>query len=150
VRDRDRPFRDLSQFKDQILGTINLKASNFGLAEGSTDTVPDDAGVVVVASPETELMPEELATLKRYWDGGGRLLVLVDPADDPPAELLAHLGLKAGEGMLAHESRHLRQSLGVADRVLLYSNRYGSHASMKTLARAAVPIFVPGVRAVEK
>lgn len=150
VRDRDRPFRDLSQFKDQILGPLNLRTSNFGLAEGSTDAVPDDAGAVVVASPETELMPEELETLKRYWDGGGRLLVLADPADDPPAALLAHLGLKAGEGLLAHESRHLRQTLGLADRALLYSNRYGSHASMKTLARAAVPIFVPGVRAIEK
>src|SRR5690606_11316402 len=44
----------------------------------------------------------------------------------------------------------LRQTLGPADRVLLFSNRYGSHQSTKTLARAAVPVLLPGARAVEK
>lgn len=151
VRDREQPLRNLRFFTDQILEPLNLKSKNLGVSEGSTIAVPDDAGVVVVASPQTELFPEELETLKRYWDDGGRLLVLLDSADEPPAELLAHLGVKALEGSLAHESRHLPGAGGPAARVLLYSNRFGSHASMRTLTRtaAAAAVVLPSVRGIE-
>ena len=40
--------------------------------------VPADADVVVVAAPERDLMPEELAALDRYLARGGRMLVLAD------------------------------------------------------------------------
>ena len=40
--------------------------------------VPADADVVVVAAPERDLMPEELAVLERYLARGGRMLVLAD------------------------------------------------------------------------
>jgi ABC-type uncharacterized transport system involved in gliding motility auxiliary subunit len=43
----------------------------------STD-VPEDADLVVVAAPERDLMPEELAVLERYLERGGRMLVLAD------------------------------------------------------------------------
>ncbi|HTO53352.1 MAG TPA: DUF4350 domain-containing protein [Myxococcota bacterium] len=40
--------------------------------------VPADADVLVVAAPERDLMPEELAMLDRYLGRGGRMLVLAD------------------------------------------------------------------------
>ena len=40
--------------------------------------VPADADLVVVAAPERDLMPEELAVLDRYLERGGRMLVLAD------------------------------------------------------------------------
>ena len=40
--------------------------------------VPADADVLVVAAPERDLMPEELAVLDRYLERGGRMLVLAD------------------------------------------------------------------------
>jgi len=40
--------------------------------------VPADADLVVVAAPERDLMPEELAVLDAYLTRGGRLLVLAD------------------------------------------------------------------------
>ncbi len=40
--------------------------------------VPEDADLVVVAAPERDLMPEELAVLDRYLARGGRMLVLAD------------------------------------------------------------------------
>ncbi len=40
--------------------------------------VPADADLVVVAAPERDLMPEELAVLDRYLARGGRLLALAD------------------------------------------------------------------------
>src|SRR5262245_3068531 len=44
----------------------------------ATSAVPDDADVVVVAAPERDLMPEELAVLEAYLARGGRMLVLAD------------------------------------------------------------------------
>jgi ABC-type uncharacterized transport system involved in gliding motility auxiliary subunit len=40
--------------------------------------VPADADLVVVAAPERDLMPEELAVLDRYLRRGGRMLVLTE------------------------------------------------------------------------
>jgi gliding motility-associatede transport system auxiliary component len=40
--------------------------------------VPDDCSVLVVAAPERDLLPEELAVLDRYLARGGRMLVLAD------------------------------------------------------------------------
>jgi ABC-type uncharacterized transport system involved in gliding motility auxiliary subunit len=44
----------------------------------SSSEVPSDADLVVVAAPERDLMPEELAVLDRYLERGGRMLVLAD------------------------------------------------------------------------
>jgi ABC-type uncharacterized transport system involved in gliding motility auxiliary subunit len=41
--------------------------------------VPDDATVVTVVGPTTEMLDEELESLKRYLGKGGRLLLMVDP-----------------------------------------------------------------------
>jgi ABC-type uncharacterized transport system involved in gliding motility auxiliary subunit len=44
----------------------------------ASSEVPADADLVVVAAPERDLMPEELAVLERYLERGGRVLVLAD------------------------------------------------------------------------
>ncbi len=44
----------------------------------ASSDVPEDADLVVVAAPERDLMPEELAVLDRYLTRGGRMLVLAD------------------------------------------------------------------------
>ena len=44
----------------------------------ATSEVPADADVVVVAAPERDLLPEELAVLEGYLARGGRMLVLAD------------------------------------------------------------------------
>ena len=46
------------------------------------NAVPDDATIVVVAGPQTDLPQNEVEALAAYLDGGGRLLVLVDPPVD--------------------------------------------------------------------
>jgi len=81
AREKDNPLRKLNLFK-QLLDGQNYKIENFGVAEGSADTVPDDASVVVIAAPEKPLLPEEERALVEYVDKGGRLLVLYDPGGD--------------------------------------------------------------------
>src|SRR5258705_8573487 len=48
------------------------------LVGAAASEVPADADVVVVAAPERDLLPEDVAVLEAYLAGGGRMLVLAD------------------------------------------------------------------------
>ena len=59
-----------------------LGLDNFGVASlilAQQLRVPEDATVVVVAGPQTDLLPGELEALRTYLNRGGKLLVLIDP-----------------------------------------------------------------------
>jgi ABC-type uncharacterized transport system involved in gliding motility auxiliary subunit len=45
--------------------------------------VPEDAAAIVVAGPRTDFFPQEIEMLDRYLGRGGKLLVLLDPPDEP-------------------------------------------------------------------
>lgn len=139
-RTRDTLLLKLNTFKT-LLEDQNLKVREFGLADGSSNTVPEDAAMLVVPAPENPLLPEELRTVRDYLERGGSLWVLVEPGRDPAEELLSSLGLSATEPMLANASVHLRQTRGIADRVLLLSNRFGTHAAVSTLSKHSTQLF---------
>lgn len=63
----------------QILQKQNYLIKDLGLSQGLASEIPDDADVVLVLGPSEPFAPEEIATLKRYADRGGRLLVALDP-----------------------------------------------------------------------
>jgi hypothetical protein len=130
----ENPFFKLGDFQ-KILKAQNYDLKDFGLTNGSTDAVPDDAALVVLAAPEKKLFPEEVATLKRYVDAGGALLVYVDPGREPVGPLMAHLGLQIGEHPLANAKQHARTTGGIVDRGNLITNRFGSHATVATLSK---------------
>jgi len=44
--------------------------------------IPEDATVVVLAAPEKPLFPEEVESLRRYLNQGGRLVVFLEPFQD--------------------------------------------------------------------
>jgi ABC-type uncharacterized transport system involved in gliding motility auxiliary subunit len=59
-----------------------LKGDNIAvepLALTQHKDVPDDASVVAIVGPTTDLLDEELDAMKRYLDKGGRVLLMVDP-----------------------------------------------------------------------
>jgi ABC-type uncharacterized transport system involved in gliding motility auxiliary subunit len=47
--------------------------------------VPNDATVVVIAGPTSDLLPQEVEALKRYLARAGKLMVLIDPQVGPNA-----------------------------------------------------------------
>lgn len=56
--------------------------------------IPDDASVVVIAGPTSDLLQPEVDKLRAYLDQGGKLMVLIDPpqrADAPPLDNLKGL-----------------------------------------------------------
>ncbi len=74
-------------------------------------TVPDDATVVVVAGPQTDLLPGEIDALAAYLDRGGKLLVLLDPPTDAESpqpdgllELVRAWGIEAGTDVVVDAS----------------------------------------------
>ena len=82
----------------EALGLDNYQVEPLLLAQQGT--VPDDATVVVAAGPQTDLLQGEVDALAAYLDGGGKLLVLLDPPADgssPGPDLL--FGLLRGWGI---------------------------------------------------
>lgn len=150
-RERDNPLRKLNLFK-KILETQNMKLSNLGASEGLANGVPDDADLLIIAAPDKSMLPAEIESIEAFMDGGGKVFLMTDPGGDPMPELMAKLGLTFGEHPLAHATSHLRQTRGPADRILLVTNRYGSHKAVKTLSKAGTtsPLMVPTVLSVEK
>lgn len=151
-KEKDDALRKLSVLKRGIFDPENLKLEEFGVSTGSAEKVPDDAALVVVAAPQKELLPEEIATLKAYLDGGGHLLLLNDAEGEPLTDLVTHLGLETGKGVLAHGDKFLPRVGGKADRVNLATNKFGSHESVKTLSRNATQlgVIIPSARWVAK
>lgn len=150
-REREDTLRKLALFK-KVLESQNYKAHNLGAAEGLANTVPADADLVVLAAPEKPLLPEETESLKTYLDQGGAMLVMTDLKADPMADLLGHMGVSAGTHPLAHAKAHIRQTRGPNDRILLATNRYGSHKAVRTLSKngTTMQIILPAAVKLEK
>jgi ABC-type uncharacterized transport system involved in gliding motility auxiliary subunit len=61
----------------EALGRENYVVEKLVIAQ--TGAVPEDAAVVVIAGPSTDLFPPEIEALKKYLAGGGKVLMLLDP-----------------------------------------------------------------------
>lgn len=93
-RDPEGDDRDGYRAARDALGRDNFRVETVVLAQ--TGEVPADATVLVVAGPSTDLLPAEADLLRDYLEGGGKLLLMLDPPDtedDPPRpNLLALAG----------------------------------------------------------
>jgi hypothetical protein len=62
-----------------LLQKQNVTVKDLGLAQGLGSEVPNDADAVVVLGPSDGFSPEEIASLQRFADKGGHLLLALDP-----------------------------------------------------------------------
>ncbi len=65
------------------------------------ERVPEDAAILVIAGPQKDMPPAELDKIRRYIDGGGSVLFLLDPLLAP--EISKHLegyGFKIGNDII--------------------------------------------------
>ncbi len=66
--------------------------------------VPTDCTTVIVAGPSRDFLPGEADHLAGYLDGGGRVLLLVDPkAPESVVQLLARYNVRAGDDIVVDE-----------------------------------------------
>ena len=63
--------------------------------------VPDSCDILVVPGPEKDLLPSELASIRRYIDRGGPVLFMVEPfMGENLAPFLAQFGVRVGDDLV--------------------------------------------------
>jgi hypothetical protein len=122
----------------KLLESQNYTVKDLGMAQGLGIEIPKDANIVAVLGPARPFLPGEVASLKRFAEGGGHLLLALDPEPNIDLDPLADIaGLSFAPVALAHEKVYLRRRFNDSDRTVLVTNRYSSHASVSTLSRNA-------------
>lgn len=149
----------------QLLQRQNYSVKDLGLNQGLGRAVPDDAAVVLVLGPTRPFAPEEIASLKKYAEGGGKLFLALDPeapGDEGQIDPAAHsrsltalaevVGLEFSATVLANERHHVRRRFNDSDRVMLVTSSFSSHAAVSTLSRGAPrsAVVVSGSGSLEK
>ncbi|WP_433937684.1 Gldg family protein [Sorangium cellulosum] len=137
----------------KLLESQNYVIKDLGLAQGLGSEIPKDAGVVIVLGPQKEFLPEEVAALQRYADGGGHLLLALDPEAKVDLDPLARVvGLTWKPVTLANDRVYVRRRFNESDQGMLVTTRYSSHASVSTLSRHAqqAPTIFPGASSLDK
>lgn len=90
------PLRGLSEVS-HLLKTYNIDTDQLELTQ--TTEIPLDSNLVIIASPQTPFLPEEVEQLKRYLsDRNGRLIAFLDPINPHGLdELLYEWGVLADD-----------------------------------------------------
>jgi hypothetical protein len=137
-----------------------IEASNFTVKRldavgGLSQAVPDDAVALLWVGPVAALFPGENDSLRAYLDGGGRMLLLLDPeGEQQPAELLAHLGLEYQAVKLAHSEYYLPagNTRTPADKYNLVTDKFSSHPAATTVSRFSreLPVAMPTVGSLDR
>lgn len=76
--------RSIEEFAEEGYSTVanSLRQQNYELRTlnlAITETVPSDAAVLVIAGPQTALLPDEITRLQEYLARGGKALIMQDP-----------------------------------------------------------------------
>lgn len=100
-----------------------LKAHALNL--GANPQIPDAASVLVIAAPQTDLLPGEVRLIRDYVKGGGNLLWLTDPEPLHGLKPLAEqLGVEFVPGVIVDPTAQL---LGVSRPEFALVAEYGPH-----------------------
>ena len=134
----------------QLLGRDNFTIEEF--ASLGKSEVPAGTDLLVVAAPKQPFLAPELDLLSRYLDGGGRQLVLLDPAIGPvgarpPTGLEAWLGrygIEVGSDVVVDPANPL-PFFGAET---IFASSYGAHPTTKALSEARVPVVLALARSV--
>jgi len=118
-----------------ILRLLNVTTRTLSVTDLIQD-LPADAGLVAIFGPTRRFLPEEVSSLRRWWESGGSILLFLEPGTDHGlGGLLDELGVAELAGTVSNERYHLRRDGGPADRALLVTNRFGSHEVVSELSR---------------
>ncbi|MGH7323660.1 MAG: GldG family protein [Candidatus Rokuibacteriota bacterium] len=107
------------------------------LALARQEKMPDDAAVVIIAGPRTELLAPELDTLDKYLGRNGKLLVMVNPAilGGVQAEglkgLLGRYGFELGDNLVI-EANPIGRLFGIGPEVPIVQ-QYDAHPITRDL-----------------
>lgn len=93
-------------FSDQI-EKDNIEVNTLSLM--TEDEIPEEADVVLIYAPSSDISEEEKDILAEYLSGGGKLLVMAGPVEEGSLTnlygLLADYGVEANEGIVVDTDR---------------------------------------------
>ncbi len=137
-----------------IAAALGLRGENYAVDDfsllGSDPQVPDDATLIVIAGPKRDFFAlgdnSEIKALNDYLEGGGRMLVLLDPEDRDPSEegmkdfreFLANWGIEVLPGHIVDEQS--RDEAGRSPVVLRDRLQYGWE-HLVNIPQEALPQF---------
>jgi len=147
----DRQEHGLSNVHD-LLGRDNFELEEW--ASRTAAAVPQGTDVLVIAGPTSPLIESELKAFRAYLNGGGRMLILVDPT----------LGQTAGSGLVPTGLTQWLAGYGVglgdtividpkgaypgAPPYTLFPSGYGDHPITEPLSQSGVPVLLNVARSV--
>jgi ABC-type uncharacterized transport system involved in gliding motility auxiliary subunit len=116
-----------------VLKNENYETKAVNLA--SSNQVPSECEVVVMAGPKQAPFKQEVELLGKYLEGGGKVMFLVDPDTDPNLkDLLTGWNIELGTDVVLDVSA-VNQMTGTGPVVPLVIN-YGSHPITKDFERS--------------
>jgi len=149
---KDGPLTKISNLK-KLLEMMNYKVDELGIGEGLTDSVPEDATIVFILGPTSDLLPEETAAINAYRERGGRLFIALEPGQEGDfSGLIEPMGISFTDVSLATDDKYVLQTRGLTDRTNLVTNRYSSHPTVTTLSKnsAQAWMITPGAGSLEE
>jgi hypothetical protein len=136
------------QMERHGLGRLRRALEKLGLATRKVELaagrpVPAECNSLIDANPRTPYAPLEADLLRRYLQGGGSYMLLVEPdyaIEARMAALLAEAGARVGEGVVVDPVDHY-----FTDEQMIAITRYSNHPVTRSQALS----FYPGARPVE-
>lgn len=119
----------------------------FGPADGLAQNIPPETTTVFVIGPQRPFSADESASLNRFIERGGRVLIALDPEFGVTMkEVLDPLQLEFHPVTLANDQAFVPRRHQVSDRTNLVTASFSSHASVTTLLRLGqrAPVVLPG------
>ncbi len=139
----------LARIKD-LLGKENLEIESW--ATLGQNAVPPGTDALVVAGPRVNFVQPELDAFDRYLDGGGRMLVLLDPELDDQGGVvqtglepwLAARGAQVGNDLVVDPS----STLPFYGAETIFVKATGIHPVVESLSQADYPVIFALARSV--
>lgn len=138
--DGQSPLRSIRALRS-LFGQLNYRVQDIGVQGGLGSDIPDDAAMVLVLGPRRPFLEPELASLHRYLDRGGSLLLGLEPGSGfELGPLRERLGVEFHDVPLANdnEREHMTLRGNISDRQLIVTNRFTSHAAVSTVGSAGM------------
>lgn len=126
-RERD-PYSETGSGYAQLRQILEQRGLRVGTLSLATERIPEDVKLLVLAAPQTALLPAEEQQLKRYLDNGGNLLWLLDPGLPMPQSLSETLGVQALAGTVIYQDYEL---LGSAHPAIALVADYPDHPATR-------------------
>jgi gliding motility-associatede transport system auxiliary component len=126
----------------------NYDVRSVNPADGLMAEVPKGITVLAIIGPRSPFQPEEYASINRFIDGGGRVLIALDPENKVDMhEVLQPLNLEFKPEPLANDQVYARRmEQKISDRANLVTATFTSHPSVTTLQRLGprASVVLPG------